>query len=189
MSHCNRPKQVINSLHAWKNTRVALGNGARIHLWPLIAIQLAMRLLRMQLLGMDPPSENKGYLGLEPNINVCQLVCVRQIPENTYKYTLLILLAAGFAAKGLLILMTSSSGATGLAHSKLILWTDQMLTRREVFRQRFITLVGLWLLIGSDCCLCCDDVKKSTQIYGKQTKPKSNAETLVRIEFVPCENS
>ncbi len=30
-------------------------------------------------------------------------------------------LAAGFAAKGLLILMTSSPVATGLAHSKLII--------------------------------------------------------------------
>ncbi len=48
---------------------------------------------------------------------------------------LITLLAAGFAAKSLLlILMTSSSVATGSAHSKLIIWTDQMLTRRAMFR-------------------------------------------------------
>ncbi len=64
---------------------MALGNRATIHLWTLIAIELAMRLLGMQLLGMDPPSENNGYLGLEPNIIVCQLVRVLQISENAYK--------------------------------------------------------------------------------------------------------
>ncbi len=43
-------------------------------------------------------------------------------------------LAAGFAAKGLLFLMTSSSVATGLAHPKCIIRSDQMLTRRAMFR-------------------------------------------------------
>ncbi len=47
-------------------------------------------------------------------------------------------LAASFVAKGLLILMTRSSVATGLAHSKLISWTDQMLTRRAVFWHIYI---------------------------------------------------
>ncbi len=37
------------------------------------------------------------------------------------------LLAAGFAAKGLLIVMTSSSVATGLAQSKRVIWSIQML--------------------------------------------------------------
>ncbi len=42
------------------------------------------------------------------------------------------LLAAGLAAKNLLLLIMSISVATGLAHSKLI----QMLTRRAIFRDR-----------------------------------------------------
>ncbi len=44
------------------------------------------------------------------------------------------LIAADYAAKGLLIFMTCSFVATGLAHSKLITRTDQMLTRRAMFR-------------------------------------------------------
>ncbi len=43
-------------------------------------------------------------------------------------------LAADFAAKGLLSLMMSSSMATGLAHSILIILFDQILTRRAIFR-------------------------------------------------------
>ncbi len=43
-------------------------------------------------------------------------------------------LAAGFAAKGPLILMTSSSVATGLTHLMLNIWPGQMLTRRAAFR-------------------------------------------------------
>ncbi len=42
-------------------------------------------------------------------------------------------LAAGFAAKDLLILTTSSSVATGLPHLKFIIWADQMLNRRAMF--------------------------------------------------------
>ncbi len=48
------------------------------------------------------------------------------------------LLSAGFAAKGLFILMTCSSVATGLAHSKLIILTDQTLTRGAMFRHKFV---------------------------------------------------
>ncbi len=43
-------------------------------------------------------------------------------------------LAAGFTAKGILIVMTSSSVATGLAQSKLVICSVQMLTRRAMFR-------------------------------------------------------
>ncbi len=48
-----------------------------------------------------------------------------------------------FAAKGLLILITSSSVVTGLAHSKPIIWTDHMLTRRVMFRYRTIIVLLL----------------------------------------------
>ncbi len=41
-------------------------------------------------------------------------------------------LPASFAVKGLLISMTRSFVATGLAHSILIVWFDQMLTRRQL---------------------------------------------------------
>ncbi len=41
-----------------------------------------------------------------------------------------------FAAKGLLILMTSIPVATGVAHSILIIRTDQMLTRRALFQHK-----------------------------------------------------
>ncbi len=44
-------------------------------------------------------------------------------------------LAAGFAAKGLLILMTSISVAIGLAHSILIIWFDQIFTPRAMLRR------------------------------------------------------
>ncbi len=42
------------------------------------------------------------------------------------------LVSSRFTAEGLLILMTSSSVATGLAHLKLIIRTEQILTRRAV---------------------------------------------------------
>ncbi len=41
------------------------------------------------------------------------------------KHFFMTLLATGFVAKRLLIRMASSSVTTGLAHSKLIIWTDQ----------------------------------------------------------------
>ncbi len=49
------------------------------------------------------------------------------------------LLAAGLAAKGLLILIMSISVAAGLSHSKLI----QMLTRRAIFRDRLGCMMEL----------------------------------------------
>ncbi len=49
------------------------------------------------------------------------------------------LLAIGLAAKRLPILMTSSPGAAGLAHSKLITLSVQLLTRRVMFRDTYMT--------------------------------------------------
>ncbi len=49
-------------------------------------------------------------------------------------------LAAGFAAKGLLIHMTSGSVTTGLAHSKFIILTDQALTLRAMFRHILLSI-------------------------------------------------
>ncbi len=43
-------------------------------------------------------------------------------------------LAAGFAAKGQIILMTGSPNATGLAHSILFIWFDHTLTRGAMLR-------------------------------------------------------
>ncbi len=51
------------------------------------------------------------------------------------KHFFMTLLAAGFVAKGEIILMTSSSVATGLAHTKLIIGIDKILTQRAMFRQ------------------------------------------------------
>ncbi len=46
---------------------------------------------------------------------------------------------AGFAAKRLPILMTSSPEAAGLAHSKRITLSVQLLTRRVMFRDTYMT--------------------------------------------------
>ncbi len=55
--------------------------------------------------------------------------------------------AANFAAKGLLILMTSISVATGLAHSKLVIRLVQMLTRRAMFRDIYSYLNARFALL------------------------------------------
>ncbi len=47
-------------------------------------------------------------------------------------------LAANFAAKSILILMTSISVAKDLAHSILIIWFDQTLTWRAMLRRTYI---------------------------------------------------
>ncbi len=55
---------------------------------------------------------------------------------------------AGFAAKRLPILMTSSFVATGLALSKLIILRVQLLTRRVMFRDTYVTYMS-WF-VSSD---------------------------------------
>ncbi len=63
--------------------------------------------------------------------------------QHNVKHTLHDPVSNQFAAKRLLILITCSSVVTGLAHSKLIIWTDHMLTRRVMFRYRTIIVLLL----------------------------------------------
>ncbi len=57
---------------------------------------------------------------------------------------------AGFAAKRPPILMASSPGAAGLAHSKLITLSVQLLTRRVMFRDIHIYMSYMNWLVPSD---------------------------------------
>ncbi len=76
--------------------------------------------------------------------------------------------------KGQRILTTSNSVASGLAHSKLIIWADQMLIRRAIFRD-----IYTYPSFVSYTREVVENVITSTPNYGLLTMPQQDRNTCL----------